>query len=45
MLIFRKTATTVDKSIFEKMLKEADANGDGEIEYIEFKAIMEDFFK
>ena len=33
------------KKIFEKMMKEADINGDGEIEFDEFKEIMENFFK
>jgi EF hand. len=27
------------------MIKEADVNGDGEIEFDEFKDIMENFFK
>ena len=35
----------VDNSVFEKMTKEADSNGDGEIEFDEFKNIMEKFFK
>ena len=34
-----------DNSVFEKMTKEADSNGDGEIEFDEFKNIMEKFFK
>ena len=35
----------VDNSVFEKMTKEADSNRDGEIEFDEFKNIMEKFFK
>jgi len=45
MLIFKKTNNDVDKKVFEKMIKEADINGDGEIEFDEFKEIMEKFFK
>ena len=45
MFIFKKSVNDVDKSVFEKMIKEADANGDGEIEFDEFKNIMEKFFK
>ncbi len=45
MLIFKKAINNVDKSVFEKILKEADENGDGEIEFEEFKAIMTKFFK
>jgi Ca2+-binding EF-hand superfamily protein len=45
MFIFKKSVGDVDKSVFEKMIKEADANGDGEIEFDEFKNIMEKFFK
>ena len=30
--------------VFENMIKEADVNGDGEIEFDEFKEIMEKFF-
>ena len=44
MLIFKKAINNVDKSVFEKMLKDADENGDGEIEFEEFKRIMTDFF-
>ena len=35
----------VDIKVFENMIKEADINGDGEIEFDEFKDIMEKFFK
>ena len=35
----------VGGKIFENMIKEADVNGDGEIEFDEFKDIMENFFK
>ena len=45
MLIFKKTNNDVDIKIFENMIKEADVNGDGEIEFDEFKDIMEKFFK
>ena len=45
MLIFKKTNNDVDIKIFENMIKEADINGDGEIEFDEFKNIMEKFFK
>ena len=45
MLIFKKTNNDVDIKIFENMIKEADINGDGEIEFDEFKDIMEKFFK
>ena len=45
MLIFKKTNNDVDIKIFENMIKEADVNGDGEIEFDEFKDIMENFFK
>ena len=30
--------------VFEKMVKEADENGDGEISFSEFKTIMKKFF-
>jgi Ca2+-binding EF-hand superfamily protein len=45
MLIFKKTSADVDKQVFEKMIKDADENNDGEIEFEEFKNIMEKFFK
>ena len=45
MLIFKKTSNDVDKAVFEKMIKDADENGDGEIEFDEFRTIMEKFFK
>jgi len=45
MLIFKKTNNDVDIKVFENMIKEADVNGDGEIEFDEFKDIMENFFK
>ena len=45
MLIFKKTNNDVDIKIFENMIKEADINGDEEIEFDEFKDIMEKFFK
>ena len=45
MLIFKKTNNDVDIKVFENMIKEADVNGDGEIEFDEFKDIMEKFFK
>ena len=44
MLIFKKCSNGVDKSVFEKMIKEDDSNGNGEIEFDEFKNIMEKFF-
>ena len=34
----------IDKSVFEKIVKEADENGDGEISYEEFKNLMTKFF-
>ena len=34
-----------DPRFFEKMIKDADENGDGEIEFDEFRTIMEKFFK
>ena len=30
----------IDNSVWEDVLKEVDANGDGEIEFDEFKSIM-----
>ena len=45
MIIFKKTNNDVDIKVFENMIKEADVNGDGEIEFDEFKDIMENFFK
>jgi calcium-dependent protein kinase len=33
-----------DKSVFEKIVKEADENGDGEISYEEFRDLMTKFF-
>ena len=47
MTIFTKGAKNneaANKDVFEKMLKEADDNGDGEISFNEFKAIMKKFF-
>jgi calcium-dependent protein kinase len=35
----------LDNSIFEKMVKEGDENGDGEISYEEFKNLMTKFFE
>ena len=40
----RKTSNNVDKKVFEKMMKDADSNGDGAIEFEEFNSIMEKFF-
>ena len=45
MLIFKKTSNDVDKAVFEKMMKDADSNGDGSIEFDEFQNIMEKFFQ
>ena len=45
MLIFKKTNNDVDKKVFEKMMKDADSNGDGSIEFEEFNSIMEKFFQ
>ena len=45
MSIFRKTSNNVDKKVFEKMMKDADSNGDGAIEFEEFNEIMEKFFE
>jgi calcium-dependent protein kinase len=42
MVIFNQTS--FEKSVFEKMIKEADENGDGEISFQEFKQIMTKFF-
>ena len=33
-----------NKQVFEKMVKDADENGDGEISFAEFKTIMTNFF-
>ena len=33
-----------NREVFEKMVKEADENGDGEISFQEFKTIMAKFF-
>jgi calcium-dependent protein kinase len=43
MQIFNNTDLK-DKSVFEKILKDADDNGDGEISYEEFKDLMTKFF-
>jgi calcium-dependent protein kinase len=43
MQIFNN-AELKDKSIFEKIVGEADENGDGEISYEEFKNLMTKFF-
>jgi calcium-dependent protein kinase len=43
MQIFNNTDIK-DKSIFEKMIKEADENGDMEISLEEFKNLMTKFF-
>ena len=45
MSIFKKTSNNVDKKVFEKMMKDADSNGDGAIEFEEFNEIMEKFFE
>ena len=45
MAIFRRTSNNVDKKVFEKMMKDADSNGDGAIEFEEFNSIMEKFFQ
>ena len=34
-----------DKKVFEKMMKDADKNGDGAIEFEEFNEIMQKFFE
>ena len=34
----------LNKDVFEKMIKDADENGDGEISFNEFKTIMSKFF-
>ena len=34
----------IDKSVFLKMINEADENGDGKISFSEFKTIMKNFF-
>lgn len=47
MDIFTKGAKNkegINKEVFEKMVKGADENGDGEISFTEFKAIMKKFF-
>ena len=47
MDIFTKGAKNkegINKEVFEKMVKGADENGDGEITFTEFKAIMKKFF-
>ena len=46
MDIFTKGAKNkegINKEVFEKMVKGADENGDGEISFTEFKAIMKEF--
>jgi calcium-dependent protein kinase len=43
MQIFNNTDVK-DKSVFEKMIKEADENGDMEISLEEFKTLMTKFF-
>ena len=46
MDIFTKGAKNkegINKEVFEKMVKGADENGDGEISFTEFKAIMKKF--
>jgi calcium-dependent protein kinase len=43
MAIFNNNEVN-DKCVFEKMVKEADENGDGEISYEEFKHLMTKFF-
>ena len=45
MSIFKKTRNNVDKKVFEKMMKDADSNGDGCIEFEEFNSIMQKFFE
>ena len=45
MSIFKKTSNNVDKKVFEKMMKDADSDGDGSIEFEEFNSIMEKFFQ
>ena len=47
MAIFTKGTKNekgVHREIFEKMVKDADENGDGEISLSEFKTIMKKFF-
>jgi calcium-dependent protein kinase len=43
MQIFNNTELK-DKAVFDKMINEADENGDGEISYEEFKDLMTKFF-
>jgi calcium-dependent protein kinase len=43
MAIFNSTDIK-DRSVFDKIVKDADENGDGEISYEEFKNIMTNFF-
>jgi calcium-dependent protein kinase len=47
MTIFLKghKDNAVNREAFEKMIKEVDENGDGEISFQEFKGIMNKFFK
>jgi calcium-dependent protein kinase len=43
MQIFNN-ADLKDQTVFEKIVKDADENGDGEISYDEFKHLMTKFF-
>jgi Ca2+-binding EF-hand superfamily protein len=44
MLIFNQSGNSEDKARIQKIIEEADENGDGEISYDEFKVLMSKFF-
>lgn len=43
-MIFNQSGSSEDKARIEKIIEEADENGDGEISYDEFKVLMSKFF-
>ena len=44
MMIFNQSGNSDDKARIQKIIEEADENGDGEISYDEFKVLMSKFF-
>jgi Ca2+-binding EF-hand superfamily protein len=45
MFISKKILNNFNKTVFENMCKQSNANGESEIEFKDFKLIMHGFFK